>query len=819
MKFKVKIFVILLIDLIFSIFAAYNFILIKEKPMLPFFNSLKGIVFDENTGIYNKGDKIISIDNIKFQDREEIEFYTDTKSIGDNLLVTYSHNSEILTKNIKLIDFYSFSYLIVIFIIGLSFFATGIFVLLKNQELVFAYIFHWLTLGVSGMIFLTWGKIQTDYLIPNFILRTFFDVCLILTPITFLHFSLLFPKVKFENILNKFDYIYLIFFLYWFVVFIYNFQLFLSMNSPKAIIAFREYNMMHTYHSKILMIPFVILVVMNYIHSYLISKEEDEKRKLKWIFLGILTGPLIYTFIYSYPRITGKPLISEELMLIMLVISPITFVIAITKYRIIDINFLVKKGLVYSLIIIIFSLLYVFLLTLVGEIFEPILDDYSFFGVNPSYLLISIFAIIIFQPLKSKVQEYIDRKFFRSKYNYNKVLSNFSNKIKELQIETSIVDLIINSINQVIPTVSHLILWRNSQNQVLSSQNFSLNIVDLEKIDRFIENTSCKPIYSKPYLIEEGIRFELLTPEIQNLGVELILNSFSDIDKPKLTFVFGKKKAETKFSFEDIELLNTILHTSAVSIYKTKLQTELILEQAEKEKLKELNETKSFFVSSVSHELKTPLTAIKLYAEVLNSNPNLNENKKNEYLSIIEGECDRLDRLVNNVLGFSKIEKGTKIYNFEFIDLKNLLSNVINTFKYQLNFHNFKLFFDYETTANYTIEADEDALKEVFINIISNSIKYSFNEKEIKILLQTEPEFIVVSFEDKGIGISSKDIGNIFTPFFRSKEKNVSSLGGAGLGLAIVKNIIDAHKGSINVESKIGNGTKFIIKLPVKNEK
>jgi signal transduction histidine kinase len=109
-------------------------------------------------------------------------------------------------------------------------------------------------------------------------------------------------------------------------------------------------------------------------------------------------------------------------------------------------------------------------------------------------------------------------------------------------------------------------------------------------------------------------------------------------------------------------------------------------------------------------------------------------------------------------------------------------------------------------------------MKEVFVNLLSNAIKYSFDEKDIKIKLENKDNHILVSVSDKGTGISSKDIDNIFTPFYRSPEKNISSLGGAGLGLAIVKNILDAHSAEIEVQSRVGYGTNFIIKFPKINE-
>jgi signal transduction histidine kinase len=354
--------------------------------------------------------------------------------------------------------------------------------------------------------------------------------------------------------------------------------------------------------------------------------------------------------------------------------------------------------------------------------------------------------------------------------------------------------------------------------QILTQSNTLIDNNSIIKILDFVKETNWENIYADNSITEEELELPHLKNNFAELNIFLIFNSIISKEQPILTLLIDRKKSGTKYSFEDIELLKTLLDATNNALQKLKLKSDLIIKQNEAEKLKEISEMKSFFVSSVSHELKTPLTAIKLYAEFLNSNPNLSEQKKINYLKIIEGECDRLDRLINNVLGFSKIEKGTKTYQFEYVDLQKILNYFAHTFQYQLTIQNFELELIANPNTDYTIYADPDSMKEVFVNLLSNAIKYSFDEKDIKIKLENKDNHILVSVSDKGTGISSKDIDNIFTPFYRSPEKNISSLGGAGLGLAIVKNILDAHSAEIEVQSRVGYGTNFIIKFPKINE-
>jgi two-component system phosphate regulon sensor histidine kinase PhoR len=279
--------------------------------------------------------------------------------------------------------------------------------------------------------------------------------------------------------------------------------------------------------------------------------------------------------------------------------------------------------------------------------------------------------------------------------------------------------------------------------------------------------------------------------------------------------VLGSKKSGSKFTIEDIDLLNAVISRIAASIDRIKLQEELILERVESERLDELNRMKSYFISSVSHDMKTPLTSIKMFAELLQTSTGIKSEKSKEYLEIIEGESSRLSRLIDNVLDFSKIEKGIKQYNFENIRLNEIVDHTLKLMQYQFKLHKFDVGSNL-TTEEKPICADKDAVEEALINLLSNSLKFSGEKKNIQVSTHIENKYMVLTVEDEGIGISEKDIDNIFNPFFRIESKEVLRTGGAGLGLAVIKYIMDAHKGKIEVESEPGKGSRFRLLFPIK---
>lgn len=230
--------------------------------------------------------------------------------------------------------------------------------------------------------------------------------------------------------------------------------------------------------------------------------------------------------------------------------------------------------------------------------------------------------------------------------------------------------------------------------------------------------------------------------------------------------------------------------------------------------MEELNQQKSLFVSTVSHDLKTPLTSIKIFAEMLLENEKGLSDKSKNHLEIIEGETDRLTRLINNVLDFSKIEKGIKDYSFREIHFNIIVKSVTELMQYTLKMKGFNLVIKFDDF-NDLIHGDADAITEAIENIISNAIRFSIDTKEIIVSTYYKDNFACVDVKDKGIGIDQSDIDKIFEPFFRSEDARAKKIEGTGLGLPIVKHIVEEHKGKIKTNSTLGLGSTFTLYFPV----
>ena len=234
---------------------------------------------------------------------------------------------------------------------------------------------------------------------------------------------------------------------------------------------------------------------------------------------------------------------------------------------------------------------------------------------------------------------------------------------------------------------------------------------------------------------------------------------------------------------------------------------------------KEERERKQF-VSNVSHELRTPLTSVHSYVEALSDGAWKDKEVAPKFLNVIQGETDRMIRMINDLLSLSRMDAGTTKLNLEYVNIKELLNYILNRFdmiikneeedsskkKYKIERH--------FTKKDLWVEIDTDKFTQVIENIMNNAIKYSPDGGIITVRLLETHNHVIMSISDQGLGIPRKDLGRIFDRFFRVDKARSRKQGGTGLGLAISKEVINMLGGQIWVDSVEGHGSTFYISLP-----
>ena len=209
-------------------------------------------------------------------------------------------------------------------------------------------------------------------------------------------------------------------------------------------------------------------------------------------------------------------------------------------------------------------------------------------------------------------------------------------------------------------------------------------------------------------------------------------------------------------------------------------------------------EMRSQFVSSVSHELKTPLTAIRMFAETLRMRRSTDQQTQAEYLDTIINESERLTRLLNNVLDFSRIERGQKNYHLSPTSLPDVVYTAARALEYPLTQDGFELRVDVAPGLP-KVQADRDALQQAILNLLTNAMKYSGDSREINLRLEKQDGHAVIQVTDRGVGIAPAEQARIFEKFYRVHTPDTKVIPGTGLGLTLVEHIAKAHGGYVEV--------------------
>ncbi|UOR11953.1 two-component system histidine kinase PnpS [Halobacillus amylolyticus] len=228
--------------------------------------------------------------------------------------------------------------------------------------------------------------------------------------------------------------------------------------------------------------------------------------------------------------------------------------------------------------------------------------------------------------------------------------------------------------------------------------------------------------------------------------------------------------------------------------------------------MKKLEQMRKDFVANVSHELKTPITSIRGFSETLLDGAMRDEAMLDQFLRIILKEGGRLQSLIEDLLELSKVEKEDFKLLVEQVELHKLLSELLPIVEQQAEKKSIRL--EALMDRRVVIQGDASRLKQVFMNLLANAVNYTGEEGLVEVTLEDHEETVVISIKDNGVGIPEEEISRIFERFYRVDKARSRNSGGTGLGLAIVKHIIEAHHGTIRVDSEVSKGTTFEVTLP-----
>ncbi|KUO70466.1 MAG: hypothetical protein APF77_05535 [Clostridia bacterium BRH_c25] len=296
---------------------------------------------------------------------------------------------------------------------------------------------------------------------------------------------------------------------------------------------------------------------------------------------------------------------------------------------------------------------------------------------------------------------------------------------------------------------------------------------------------------------------------------ELYNRNFDDAaQKLELGITFNDILNDSEKNFNILSINNLIIKISVVQIKNEHNETEgamLVLQDVtEQEKLDKMRKE---FVANVSHELRTPLTTIKSYTETLLDGAMESKEYTTNFLQVINSESERMTRLVKDLLQLSKLDYDKMEWNMKRLNILNITRDCAAKMEMAAKQKNQSLSFE-ALGELCDINGDKDRIEQVIINIISNAIKYTPENGSIKMTADRSQDYVEIRITDTGMGIPKEDLPRLFERFYRVDKARSRAMGGTGLGLSIAKNIVEAHKGSIRIESEYGKGTEVIIKFP-----
>ena len=359
--------------------------------------------------------------------------------------------------------------------------------------------------------------------------------------------------------------------------------------------------------------------------------------------------------------------------------------------------------------------------------------------------------------------------------------------------------------------VGLLVLSANAEN--FPSKGYLNKLVARhEKMDKSVNGLLGKLNYTASLSAGDAKR-DLISPEIKAESIRKRGFESSDSLFPNLSFAVWSPDLEAKTFANEYTQSSILLGAGAAMLSLLGLS---LTWRATRREMK-VAQLKSDFLSSISHELKTPLTAIRAFGDLIHSGRARDEGKIREYGGIIKTESDRLTSLINNILEMSRLERGLRRYRLEEGFLCETVAETVEVFRHTPEAGNCQIKVELPSPPIKT-KFDEGAIRQALLNLLSNAVKYSgetSGDRHIEVAVKRNESAAVIEVRDFGIGIPSAEHRHIFTAFHRAPQSEVQSKRGTGLGLAIVREVAQAHGGDVSVESELGAGATFRLHLPL----
>jgi signal transduction histidine kinase len=542
-----------------------------------------------------------------------------------------------------------------------------------------------------------------------------------------------------------------------------------------------------------------------------------EKQQLKFLVFGIsltFTLLIITNFVFVLLFKLSNFVIFGPIFSLIFVVS-ITY--SIIKHRLLAIRLILARSVAYAFLIAVLASIYT-----LGIFF---LSRFIFQGETEAQqrftsAILAVFIVLTFEPIKNAIQRATDHVFFRGKYNSDEVILDLTTIIAS---NVKLKDLTQKTLHKLLTTLQiekgAFIIYRKQNKFTISADGYrKLPTFRKEAVDR---------IYSlKRMVLLDEEKDKEIKQLMHQLGVEIAV-PLSDRERSEGLLVLGSKKSGEMYTPQDIKILEIFGPVISIAIQNGKSYEEIKsfnktlsdrVTAATKElqdshaKLQTLDKQKDKFLGMASHELKTPITSIKAFSQVLYRK--IDKKEHPEYGSLLENinsQTDKVTKLINDLLNVSNIEEGKLVLKKEQFSIDELVAKTISDMQYTTDTHKIVK----EGTIKTSVYGDADRLMQVLSNLLTNAIKYSPKASKVTVELSEQKGFAKIAVRDFGPGIAKEDQQKIFDRFYRTKFHEERNIAGFGLGLYIAAEIIKRHNGDIGVSSVQSKGSTFYFTIPL----
>jgi len=538
---------------------------------------------------------------------------------------------------------------------------------------------------------------------------------------------------------------------------------------------------------------------------------EERRSQIQWIFYGLAVGVFPFLLLYQIPILLGmKPIVTEEVVALCFAAIPAAFAIAIVRHRLMDISLVINRSLVYSALTVFTIGVYLLVVQVAERGFARLAP-----GGSDLFTAAGVFlAAAAFRPAQRKIQDLVDRLFFRQRYDYRRVVLDFNECLRHFVGRDELAACFLKELREAIPV--EFLSLRLVLRRPAATENEGLLVFG----DPWPAGFPALPDGSGEWSVWGRPGGVLIAPDVdlragtvlEALRIDIAFGLPFSPETGAGVLALGRKKSGARFSREDIELIRTMAGELVANLERVGLQEDVIYERASKEKLDELNRLKTEFISTVSHELRTPMSSIQGLAEVLQGSRVADPAQRERFLRLLAGESARLSRFLHNVLDFGRIERQAMTFRFGPTDLRTVVREAVEVFRPAAEAEGFELAVQLPADP-VERRADADAVKQALINLIDNAIKYSGENRMVEIGLVGGQD-AAIFVRDRGVGVIPEDRERIFEKFYRADNVRRLRPEGAGLGLKVVRHIMEAHGGEVRLESEPGRGSEFRLVFP-----